>query len=214
MKKKGISHICVPCVKWVYFIVLLVEIMCHHTSEAAWRHLTKQTYIVTKRIDYGSLSSQNKTVSFWFCAEWQSTEPVLQWYRGGDGGLLPEPQICASLRTHTLLPRYQPCGQVGPLKVHWSPLKAVFLTFRINSQKPFFSSTTLRRAHFVLQWNKQSYPDFQKVKLNKTVDPTSPIMYPFLLSCRQQLNGLRIRRPISTETTVSITFNLNKKHKK
>lgn len=39
-----------------------------------------------------------------FCTEWESTEPILQRDRGGDGGLLPESQICATVWTHPLLP--------------------------------------------------------------------------------------------------------------
>lgn len=45
--------------------------------------------------------------------ERQPPEPVLQRHRGGDGGVLPESQVRASLRTHSLLPCHQPRRQVG-----------------------------------------------------------------------------------------------------
>src|SRR4029434_7206243 len=51
-------------------------------------------------------------------AEWESREPVLHWNRGWDGGLLPEPQISATLRPHFLLTCNQSCSQVCVFHIH------------------------------------------------------------------------------------------------
>src|SRR4029434_9917825 len=57
-------------------------------------------------------------LSFPHGPEWESREPVLHGNRGCDGGLLPEPQISATLRPHSPLTCNQSCSQVCVFHIH------------------------------------------------------------------------------------------------